>query len=88
MFYIVTIQKISSNGDVYKGICCIVDSCWSAGMTHISLRQQFGTELHVIFQVERSAGLELGSESRYRGGLAQFLHASYTTKLFLGVLGD
>lgn len=66
------------------------DSCayiHSYGITHVSLGQQTRTELHVIFKVKGSTGLELGSESCEGSSLVEFLHAADTAELALSLLG-
>lgn len=55
--------------------------------THVALCQQAGAELHVVLELEGTAGLELGAECGERGGLVELLHAADTTELSLSVLG-
>jgi hypothetical protein len=57
--------------------------------TYVAFGQQVGTELQVIIQVERPAGLELLSEGLEGNGIGQrqFLHAAHTSELLVGVLG-
>lgn len=55
-------------------------------ITYIVLRQQVGTELQVIIEVERPTGLESRPEGRHSGSFGQFPHALHPAKLTLSIL--
>lgn len=59
-----------------------------AAATHVDVRQQVGAELEVVFELKRTAGLELHAESGQRGRLVEVLHAAGAAELAVGVLGD
>lgn len=56
--------------------------------TYIVLGQQAGTELHVVFEVERPHSLEPGTECIEVGRLVKLLHTPDTAELLLRVLRD
>lgn len=56
--------------------------------THVALGQETRAELHVIFEIKRADGLELGAESGEGGRFIDLLHATDATELPLRVLRD
>jgi hypothetical protein len=60
----------------------------AGAVTHVRLSQQLGAELHIVLEVERPAGLELGAEVGYGGRLGQLAHAPDTAEMAVRVLRD